>query len=170
MADCTASGWPVRRSNHPPAVREAIFDRIRSERAKKAAEYQSEGLRQSEDIRSAAERKVRETLADARAQEQRTKGEADAEADRVRNQAYAKDAQFYAFLKKLEEYQRILGDNKTMLLLSSHGDLFDVLFKPPKPATAGKVNVAGPAAPARPAPAPTTPAVRAPAPGKNGGQ
>ena len=88
----------LRRSNHPPAVREAIFDRIRSERNNKVAEYQSEGARQAEDIKSAAERKVRETLADARAEEQRVRGEADAEADRIRIQAYAKDVQFYAFL------------------------------------------------------------------------
>ncbi len=122
----------LRRSNHPPAVRDAIFDRIRSERNKKVAEYQSEGAKQAEDIKSAAERQVRETLADARAEEQRIKGEADADADRIRNQAYTKDAQFYAFLKKLEEYQRILGDNKTLLLLSAHRELFDLLFQPPK--------------------------------------
>ena len=123
----------LRRSNHPPAVREAIFDRIRSERAKKVAEYQSEGAKQAEDIKSAAELTVRETLADARAEEQRVKGRADAEADRIRNQAFAKDTQFYSFLKKLEEYKRILGDNKTMLLLSAHRELFDLLFQPPKP-------------------------------------
>jgi membrane protease subunit HflC len=123
----------LRRSNHPPAVREAIFDRIRSERNKKVAEYQSEGAKQAEDIKSAAERKVRETLADARAEEQRVKGQADAAADDLRNQAYTKDPQFYAFLKKLEEYQRILGDNRTVLLLSAHRELFDLLFQPPKP-------------------------------------
>ena len=39
----------------------------------------------------------------------------------------------FRFLKKLEEYQRILGDNKSMLLLSSHRELFDLLFSPPKP-------------------------------------
>ncbi len=128
----------LRRSNHPPAVREAIFDRIRSERNKKVAEYQSEGAKQAEDIKSAAERKVRETLADARAEEQRIKGEADATADRIRNQAYAKDAEFYAFLKKLEEYKRILGDNKSMLLLSAHRELFDLLFQPPRPGAPAK--------------------------------
>jgi membrane protease subunit HflC len=128
----------LRRSNHSPAVREAIFDRIRSERNKKVAEYQSEGAKQAEDIKSAAERRVRETLADARAEEQRVKGEADAAADRIRNEAFVKDAQFYAFLKKLEEYKRILGDNKTMLLLSAHRELFDLLFQPPKPGGAAK--------------------------------
>jgi membrane protease subunit HflC len=123
----------LRRSNHPAAVREAIFDRIKSERNKKVAQYQSDGAKQAADIQSAAERKVRETLAEARAEEQRVKGEADAAADHVRNQAYAKDPQFYDFLKKLEAYQRILGDNKTVLLLSAHRELFDLLFAPPKP-------------------------------------
>src|SRR5208337_4921626 len=72
-------------------------------------------------------------LADAHATEQKLKGEADAEADRIRNQAQSKDVAFYTFLKKLEEYQRILGDNKTVLLLSSHREIFDLLFKPPDP-------------------------------------
>jgi membrane protease subunit HflC len=114
-------------------VRDAIFERIRSERGRKVADYQSEGQRLAEDIKSDADRKASDILAEARAQEQRIKGEADTEADRIRNAAHAKDVEFYTFLKKLEEYQRILGDNKTMLLLSSHGELFDVLFKPPKP-------------------------------------
>ena len=41
-----------------------------------------------------------------------------------------------AFLKKLEEYQKILGDNKTLLLLSSQRELFDLLLKPPSVAPA----------------------------------
>src|SRR5262245_21950514 len=42
----------IRRTSHPAAVRESIFERIRSERAKKAAEYSSEGERLAADIRS----------------------------------------------------------------------------------------------------------------------
>ena len=63
----------------------------------------------------------------------RLMGEAETAADSIRNQAHRQDVEFYAFLKKLEEYQRILGDNKSMLLLSSRGEMFDLLFKPPKP-------------------------------------
>ena len=36
-------------------------------------------------------------------------------ADRIRADAARQDPQFYTFLKKLEDYQRILGDNKSML-------------------------------------------------------
>jgi membrane protease subunit HflC len=122
----------IRRINHPPAVRDAIYDRIRSERGKKVADYESDGRKQAEDIRTAADRKAREILAEARAEETRIKGQADAEADRIRNEAFRADPEFYAFLKKLEEYQRILGD-KSVLLLSTHRGLFDLLLQPPKP-------------------------------------
>jgi modulator of FtsH protease HflC len=123
----------LRRTSHPSAVQDAIFQRIRSERGKKAAEHESEGAREAEQVRSNAERQVRELLARAKADELRIRGEADADADRIRNTAYLRDVEFYTFLKKLEEYQRILGDNRTILLLSTHRELFDLLFQPPKP-------------------------------------
>jgi modulator of FtsH protease HflC len=123
----------LRRFNYPPQVREAIFDRIRSERSKKAAEYLSEGEQLAKNIQSEAELNAQNILTQAKAKEQRSKGQAEADADRIRNEAHIKDVAFYVFLKKLEEYQRILGDNKTVLLLSSHRELFDLLFRPPSP-------------------------------------
>jgi membrane protease subunit HflC len=123
----------LRRTNHPAAVQQAIFARIVSERNKKVADYRSEGERLASDIRSTGERRVAELKSAADAEAIRLRGQADAEADRIRNEAATKDPQFYAFLRKLEEYQRILGDNKTMLLLSTHREMFDTLFQPPTP-------------------------------------
>jgi modulator of FtsH protease HflC len=124
----------LRRTNHPAAVQQAIFARIVSERNKKVADYRSEGERQAADIKSTGDRRVAELKSSADAEAIRLRGQADAEADRIRNEAASKDPQFYAFLRKLEEYQRILGDNKTMLLLSTHREMFDTLFQPPTPA------------------------------------
>jgi membrane protease subunit HflC len=123
----------LRRSNHPPAVRDAIFDRIRSERAKKAEEYRSEGKRLADNIRSESEREVSEMKARAEARALALRGEAEAEADRIRSEAGARDPKFYTFLRQLEEYQRFLGDNKTTLLLSTHRGMFAPLFDPPAP-------------------------------------
>jgi membrane protease subunit HflC len=134
----------LRRFNHPPQVRDEIFKRIRSERQKKVREYQSEGEKQASNITSAAIEKEREILAKARYEEEKIKGEADTEAVRIRNQAHSQDPEFYAFLKKLEKLQNILGDNKTVLLLSSHRPLFDLLFQPPRP---GSANSNGSSAP-----------------------
>ncbi len=132
----------LRRTNHPPAVRQAIFDRIMSEREKKSADYRSQGEQQAADIKSASDRKVAELRTEAEAESVRLRGRADAEADHIRSDAARQDPEFYSFLNKLEDYKRFLGDNKTMLLLSTRGSLFDTLFKPPNPS----------AAPAKPGP------------------
>jgi membrane protease subunit HflC len=136
----------LRRFNHPAQVRDAIFERIRSERNKKVADYQSQGEKQAKDIETRAEEKKRALLAQARYEEEKLKGEADTEAMKIRNQAHSQDPEFYAFLKKLEKLQNILGDNKTVLLLSSHRQLFDLLYEPPRPnGTSGVKNGSTPA-------------------------
>src|SRR5262249_44133304 len=123
----------LRRAHPPAAGRGAVFARLRSERAKKVTEYRSEGERLASDIRTAAEREVAEMRSEAEARAVELRGEAEAEADRIRGEVQRKDPEFYTFLKKMEDYQRFLGDNKTMLLLSTHRELFDTLFNPPGP-------------------------------------
>jgi modulator of FtsH protease HflC len=128
----------LRRFNHPASVRDSIFQRIRSERSKKVTEYQSEGERLARNIESDAEEKVQTTLAKARSEVELLKGKADIEAMQIRNQAHSQDPEFYAFLKQMEKLQSILGENKTVLLLSTHRPLFEMLFKPPRPEAAAK--------------------------------
>jgi membrane protease subunit HflC len=71
--------------------------------------------------------------ADARAEAQRVQDRAAVEADRLRNEAHARDPEFYAFLQKIKTYQRVLGETRDVLLLSARHELFDLLLKPPKP-------------------------------------
>jgi membrane protease subunit HflC len=123
----------LRRSNHPAAVREAIFERIRSERSKKKAEYESEGEQAKQNIESEGKLRVEILKTEAEAKSRTLKSAADVEAERILNEAHKKDPQFFTFLNKLEQYQRILGDNKSTLLLSTHRELFDTLFNPPTP-------------------------------------
>ena len=122
----------VRRFGYPEAVRAGIADRIRSERARKAADYDSDGRKRAADILSAAEKEARTVEAEARARQRVIEGTADAEADRIRTEAQAKDREFYAFLQKLKAYQTMLGDTKDVLLLSAKHPLFDLLLNPPK--------------------------------------
>jgi membrane protease subunit HflC len=121
----------LRRLNYPAGVREEIFRRIISERNRKAEKHRSDGEKQARDIKSEAEQKQRELLASARATERTLKSEAETEADRIRNRAYSQDPKFYAFLKQLDKMQSILGENKTLLLLSTRRPIFDLLFQPP---------------------------------------
>ena len=124
----------LRRFTYPEAVRSSIAERIRSERARKVADYESEGRKRAADILSAAEKEARTIEADARARKQVIEGQADVEADRVRNDAHARDREFYTFLQKLKAYQLLLSDTRDVLLLSTRHPLFDLLLNPPKAA------------------------------------
>lgn len=121
----------LRRFSYPEAVRASIAERIRSERARKVADYESEGRKRAADILSAAEKEARNTESDARARKQLAEGQADVAADRIRNEAHARDREFYAFLQKLKAYQLLLSDTRDVLLLSTKHPLFDLLLNPP---------------------------------------
>jgi membrane protease subunit HflC len=121
----------LRRLNYPDSVRQAIFDRIRSERKRKAADYESDGEKRAREIRSAAERDAEIIRATAQAKADLIRKQADADADRIRNEAHAKDRDFYVFLQKLETYTQMLGKTSDLLLLSSRHPLFQLLLNPP---------------------------------------
>jgi membrane protease subunit HflC len=122
----------LRRFSYSPQVRGAIFDRIRSERNKKAEEFTSLGKKKADDIRTDGDEQKRTILAEARKKEKQLKGEAEYKAALTLYQAYSKDPEFYMFRKKLESLESILGNGKTMLLLSSHRDIFKMLFEGPQ--------------------------------------
>jgi membrane protease subunit HflC len=124
----------LRRFNHPSSVRGQIFERIKSERARKAMEYTTDGLQKANDITSLANREKRDIETKAQSQAERLRKEADIKADEIRNQAQSQDPEFYTFLQKLKTYQNILGGARDVLLLSSKHELFDMLLKPPRPA------------------------------------
>jgi modulator of FtsH protease HflC len=121
----------LRRFTFPEAVRAGIAERIRSERQRKVADYQSEGNREYTRIVSEAKRDAAKTVAEAKAKRQRIEGEADADADAIRNEAHSKDREFYAFLQKLAAYKAMLAETRDVLLLSAKNELFDMLLKPP---------------------------------------
>ena len=103
-------------------------------------------------IESSAEEKYRTILAEAKLEEERLKGQADAEAMVIRNQAHSQDPEFYAFLKQMEKLQSILGENRTVLLMSTHRPLFDLLFQPPRPGSMAPAAPKGPATVVAPGP------------------
>ncbi len=123
--------FQIRRVGYPSAVRQAIYDRIISEREKKAAEYLSAGEQEAAKIRSDGEKNASEIRSTAEAGALKIKAEAEAEGDKIRNKAFREDPVFYSFLRKLEEYGKILGENKTTLFLSTKREIFDLLLTPP---------------------------------------
>ena len=122
----------IRRFSYPEAVRVSIAERIRSERAGKVEEYNSQGILQAQAIISDANTQAKAIESNAEAEKSRTIGTAMAEADRIRNDAQSQDPQFYEFLRKIEFYKQILSESRDVLLLSTKHPLFDKLLMPPK--------------------------------------
>jgi membrane protease subunit HflC len=134
----------LRRFNYPPQVQDTIFQRIRSERDTKAAEYERQGATESAAIRSQAQKQKRIIEADAQAAADQLKGAAVAEGDRIRNSAHRQERAFYKFLKKLEDYARILGESKNVLYLSTQREVFDLLLNPGGSLSPAKPSVSPP--------------------------
>jgi membrane protease subunit HflC len=131
----------LRRSNHPPAVRPAIFERIISERDRKAAEYESRGERLAADIRSQTELEVGKLKANAEGRSIEVRGKADAATDRILSETALQRPEFYAFLKELDDLQRLLSTGKTVLLLSTKR--FKTLSEPPPAPPASPLKAGG---------------------------
>lgn len=121
----------VRRFAYPEAVRGSIAERIRSERARKVADYESDGRQRAAKITTDAAAAARRTEDDAAARRTRIEGEAKAEAARVRGAAYAQDPEFAAFVEKLQAFQAMVADTRDVLLISTRHPLFDLLRGPP---------------------------------------
>lgn len=123
----------IRRFSYPEAVRSSIADRIRSERAKKAAEYETAGRREAADILTNADRAARTIEATARAEKTAIESRASADAAVIRASAYEQDREFYLFLESLRSFRKVVSGGRSLLMLSTKHPLFGrALDGPPK--------------------------------------
>ena len=106
----------IKRTDLPKENERAVFDRMASERERKAREYRAEGAEQAEEIMAKADRRRSEILARARRKAEETKGQADAKATSIYSQAYGKDPEFFALYRTLQTYEKSFGSNEVMVL------------------------------------------------------
>jgi membrane protease subunit HflC len=123
----------LRRFSYPEAVRSSIAERIRSERARKAADYETQGRQLAAAITAEAERQARALESEALARKKSIEAQSQAEAARLRAQAYAQDPEFYLFLEHLRAFQTAIAETKDLLLLSTRHPVLRALTGPPTP-------------------------------------
>jgi membrane protease subunit HflC len=117
----------INRADLTGNLREATFNRMRSEREQRAAEIRSMGEKRALEIRSNADKDRTVLVAEAKRQAQFLRGEGDGTASTIYAQAYERDPDFYHFYRSLEAYKQGLGRQDTTLVLSPDSDFFDVL-------------------------------------------
>ena len=119
----------IKRLDLPEEVQASVFARMRAERERIAKRYRAEGEEQAQHLRAAADRECEVILATAYEASEKLKGAGDAEATSTYGQAYGQDAEFYAFTRRLQAYEKILS-NDTTLVLNSDSELLSYLQGP----------------------------------------
>jgi len=116
----------INRTELPSGTEESVYARMKTERDRLARKNRAEGEEQARRIRAEADRDARIIVANATRDSEITQGEGDAEATRIYAEAYAGDADFYAFTRSLEAYRKTIGE-ETTLVLSPDSEFFRFL-------------------------------------------
>jgi len=98
----------IKRINYVEQVRKKVYERMVSERKRKAAQFRSEGEGKKAEILGQMEKELKSIISGAYRTAEEIRGKADAEATRIYGGAYGQDPAFYAFFKTLETYKRPL--------------------------------------------------------------
>jgi membrane protease subunit HflC len=114
----------------PDDVSESVFNRMRQERARIAAQLRAEGAETAERIRSEADRERTVILAEARRDSQKTRGDGDAKAAGIYADAYERNAEFYSFWRGLQAYRASVGRGQDVLVLEPDSEFFKYLKSP----------------------------------------
>jgi len=113
----------VKRIDFPDDVREKVYERMRAERTRTAAELRAKGAEQAEKIRAEADREATVTVADAYGDAERVRGEGDAKAAEIYARAYGQDPEFYRFYRSLLAYRDSMR-GKDVLVLEPDSEFF----------------------------------------------
>ena len=114
----------IGRADLPEGTVQSVFDRMRSEREREAAEFRAQGEERAQQIRSRADRERTVLLAEAEREAQILRGEGDGEAIQIFAEAFGQDESFFAFYRTLQAYRASMSDDNTSLVLSPNGDFF----------------------------------------------
>ena len=140
----------IRRADLPDQNSQAVYQRMKTERQREAAEFRAQGNQKAQEIRSNADREATVIVAEANSKADQIRGEGDAERNRLFAEAYGKDPDFFAFYRSMTAYETALKGNDTRLLLRPDSDFFKYFGGAKGRPPASPAAPAAAAAPAKP--------------------
>ncbi len=112
------------RADVPEGTVQSVYDRMRSEREREAAEFRAQGFERSQEIKARADRERTVILAEAQREAQMRRGEGDESAILIRGLAFNADREFYQYYRTLEAYRESFNADDTTLVLSPNSRFF----------------------------------------------
>ncbi|WP_243371792.1 protease modulator HflC [Microvirga solisilvae] len=133
----------------PNANSQAVYQRMRTEREREAADLRANGQQRAQTIRAQAEREATIIRAEANRKAEELRGQGDADRNRILAEAFGQDPEFFTFYRSMQAYEAGLKGSGTRLVLSPDSEFFRYFN-----GSAGRPNGGASATPApRPAPA-----------------
>jgi len=120
----------VKKIDLPDDVLDSVFNRMRQDFARQAAQLRAEGDEMAQRVRATADRERTELLAQATREAEKIRGEGDAKAAAIYAGVYRRNPEFYAFHRSLEAYRKSMGKSEDILVLSPDSDFFRYLNQP----------------------------------------
>ncbi|MEE1610025.1 protease modulator HflC [Microvirga sp. CF3016] len=136
----------------PSQNSQAVYQRMRTEREREAADLRANGNQQAQTIRARAEREATIIRAEANQKAEELRGEGDANRNRILAEAFGQDPEFFSFFRSMQAYETGLKGTDTRLVLSPDSDFFRYFNDPAGRRNGGGANRFAPA-PVQPAPA-----------------
>ena len=115
----------------PEDNKEAVYERMISERGKIAATYQAEGDSEAQKIRNTTDKEVEIMLSDANAQAAGIIAEGESEYMKILSEAYAdqEKADFYSFVRSLDAAKASLTGTGNTLILPKDSPMAEIFMK-----------------------------------------
>ena len=136
----------IRRADLPEQNSQAVYERMKTERQREAAEFRAQGAQKGQEIRSNADREATVIVAEANSQGEQIRGEGDAERNRLFAEAYNQDPDFFAFYRSMTAYENGLKSGDTRFLLRPESDFFRFFGSPSGKSAASAAQGSGAAA------------------------
>lgn len=108
----------------PAANSQAVYQRMRTEREREAADLRANGQQRAQTIRARAEREATIIRAEANQRADELRGQGDADRNRILAEAFGQDPEFFAFYRSMQAYEAGLKAGDTRLILSPDSDFF----------------------------------------------
>ena len=120
----------IRRADLPETNSQAVYERMKTERQREAAEFRAQGDQRAQEIQSRADRDVTVLIADATSKSEQLRGEGDAERNRIFADAFGKDPDFFGFYRSMQAYEAGLRHGDTRMLLRPDSEFFRYFVDP----------------------------------------
>lgn len=114
----------IKQINLPEAVSAAVYDRMRAERERVAAELRASGSAAANIIRANADKQQRIILAEAKEIAEKLRGDGDSQAIKIYAKSYEQNPKFYEFYRTLEAYKNTFSSKQDVLILRPDSEFF----------------------------------------------